>query len=318
MGRKTKGCTQTHAQNFDPAATSDDGSCVGQDPCIKDSSGKCLSCPAAMCTSPDEPFDGFRSDTYDLIYATRVADGSILIDGQLDEPIWEHMPLSRRYTDIPFAQKDGKLVFFETNDGGIWFGPEDFSYTAMLAWDSTRLYLALDVADDQMRADQVCYKQGVQVGFEVGGENSQDANGRNLTGVLQAKRSEDLKVSRLDLINVGFPQSLDKDGADFNKESWKTISCVSPPDNHAGQPVNPAETYDSLDQDLDNKEQETDKTKDKPPECCIQYEKNNGDGWRHLTAAAITRDEVAKRTRYELAFSKFDLLGDDAPKLKRW
>jgi hypothetical protein len=83
------------------------------------------------------------------------------------------------------------------------YGPADFSVKSMFAWDSGYLYLALDITDDKLMVDEVCFKQGIQIAFEVGGAKSIDADGQSLKGVLQAKRSTDTAISRLDLINLG-------------------------------------------------------------------------------------------------------------------
>ena len=51
----------------------------------------------------------------------------------------------------------------------------------------------------------------------------------------------------------------------------------------------------------------------------MHYEANrNADGWSKLTAAAARRDERHKKTYYEAAFSKIDLLGRNFANLDRW
>jgi hypothetical protein len=103
----------------------------------------------------------------------------------------------RSYRDIPFANQAGREVVFESNTGGKWYGPEDFSIGWMLAWDEVReltdsylawcleltygwqrqppnswqqfLYLAVDITDDIFTVGErtkawkhYCWKTGLQ------------------------------------------------------------------------------------------------------------------------------------------------------------
>ena len=108
-----------------------------------------------------------------------------------------------RYEMPLFATAAGDVVMYENYNGGVWDGRNDFWVTARLAWDEDYLYLAIEVIDDDFDVSGACYKQGVQVAFEVGGDESFDREGHRLLGTLQAKRSERIQVSRLKLINLG-------------------------------------------------------------------------------------------------------------------
>ena len=95
--------------------------------------------------------------------------------------------------------------------------------------------------------------------------------------MLQAKRSKDVKISRLDLINVGLKHG--------------QRHCIT----KAG-----------------------DAKSSGPSSCCVNYEHNSGDGFDHLVQVGVTRDEKKKRTVFEVAVSKYDLLGNNYNKLERW
>jgi len=267
---------------------------VALDPCVRDAvTNKCQYC--SSCAKGTN--DGWRSPAADTLFATRLAPGTPAptIDASLDDAAWAATPMSRRYANVPFAQKDGKVVVFENNgDGASWDGTADFGFTASLAFDSDNLYLAVEVTDDMMDVgslDAACYKQGLQLGFEVGGAASLDASGASLAGELQAKRSKDVKVSRLDLLNFGLAKG--------------EAACRSAPAAaaraSAAAPAAPAAPG-----------------KLKP--CCVQYEANrNNDGWQAGGVdAAVRRDEAAKKTYYEASISKFDLLGNNFASLQRW
>lgn len=115
----TRGCTDARASNYDPAATDDDGSCKGADTCVaRTASGACANCVAEkQCTSGNE---GYRNAQFDTIYATRVPDGTIVIDGSLRD--WSGHTTEHCYRDVAFATESGDEVVFEAHDGGVWFG----------------------------------------------------------------------------------------------------------------------------------------------------------------------------------------------------
>lgn len=198
------GCTERRASNFDPAANVDDGSCIGMSGCVAE---PCTSCAVEQRTGSCTNNEPYRSFKYDAVDAYHVADGSLAMDGDLSD--WGAHALmdpSVCYSDVPFATVDGTEVVFEVasrtmhakaaEGGGKYFGTTDFSITWMLAWDSNYLYLAAKVTDDVLQTSGVCYENGLQVAFEVGGP---DRGG--MQGVLQAERSTDLGTSRLELVN---------------------------------------------------------------------------------------------------------------------
>ena len=191
-----RGCTDNRAKNYLPEASLDDGSCESRaDPCVsRDSGGQCANCVRrGDCTSGN---DGYRNAANDTVKASRVADGSIHIDGDLRD--WAGHDADRCYENVAFATTSGDIVVFESYQGGVWYGPADFSVRFMLAWDSTFFYVAAEVTDDVLTAADSCYKNGLQAAFEVGGPMSPDGH-----GLLQARRSHDLDISRLHLINMG-------------------------------------------------------------------------------------------------------------------
>ena len=204
-GGCTPGCTEKLASNFDPAANSDDGSCIEKTGCVAE---PCTSCAKEQRTGKCSDGQPYRSFKYDTVHASRVDGNALTIDGDLSD--WAGHAMDRCYQDVPFARQDGTEVKFEVKfevlaggtgkasaRGGRYFGDEDFSIRWMLAWDDTYLYLAAKVTDDVLQTSSVCYENGLQVAFEVGGPGQ----GRQ-AGMLQAERSSDLDVSRLELINM--------------------------------------------------------------------------------------------------------------------
>ena len=162
----------------------------------------------------------YRNPDYDTVYATKVADGAITLDGDLSD--WDGH--AHQYRDVAFATVSGDEVIFE-HYGTTWTGPEDFSVGFMLSWDSSNLYLAIEVVDDIVGASGTCYANGVQTAFEVAG-----AQGSASPGMLQAERSPSTAISRLQLINLGLrPESLDGNGGAFCDSQSTTTSetcCV--------------------------------------------------------------------------------------------
>ena len=189
------GCTNELAHNFRPDATSDDGSCTAISACTGQP-GPCVQCADCCQCQPDGGNLGYRNRQNDTIYASRVADGAITIDGDLRD--WAGHEKSRCYQDVAFADRNGEEVVFESFGSGKWFGRDDFSVRFMLRWDSRHLYLAAEATDDDLQAGATCYANGLQAAFEVGGENSPDG-----AGGLQRRRSEDATISRLQLLNLG-------------------------------------------------------------------------------------------------------------------
>ena len=286
------GCMEPRASNYNSAATIDDNSCTESDTCAhRRGDGTCPNCIAeGQCAAGTN--DGYRNRDHDTVWASKVAKGSIQVDGDLSD--WmNHMHGDRCYTDVAFARADGEEVIFEAYAGGSWYaaqfgaqfgaqfserssilryGPGDFSTKWMTAWDDDYFYLAIDVTDDVMRVGRLCYEQGLQVAFEVGGPASKDG-GTSMAGMLQAKRSSDLSISRLNLINLGLQEG--------------QASCTTAP-GATGR------------------------------DCCVHYELNNGDGWLQLGSVAVLRNENSKHTFIEVAFSKLDLLGSAAAHTSRW
>lgn len=188
----TKGCTDRAAPNYNPLATMEDGSCQEADACVSHTD-------SGACAVPPAPYRNKQNDT---IFAVHVSDDAVTIDGDLRD--WSTHPLANCYSNLGFANASGAEVVFESQDGGKWYGPKDFEVSGMMAWDSSRLLLALDVVDDRFQVGPTCYQQGVQVGFEVVGPRG--GPGRPRQGTLQGERSDQLGISRLRLINVGLAQ----------------------------------------------------------------------------------------------------------------
>ena len=204
-----KGCTEPRASNFDSTAAADDGSCISDPACAVAP----LSNPTRCTTCSEDKKTGtcvngpYRSYKYDEVKASRVPDDAIVIDGDLRD--WrDHVNAARNhgdrcYVDVPFAREDdvdhtpGAEIVFETHAGGKYFGKSDFSARWMLAWDTTYFYLAAEVTDDVLQTSDQCFKNGMQVAFEVGGPGKGEGK-----GMLQAERSADLAESRLELINL--------------------------------------------------------------------------------------------------------------------
>jgi len=202
-----RGCTDARdTAHYNAAANVDDGSCVGVSACAAPrphgEAGECANCATDQVTGSCRDNQPYRSHKHDLIDAVRVAPGELTVDGDLRD--WgSHMSSSQCFQDVPFATQAGDEVVFEAHDGGKWFGPSDFSIRWMLAWDDQPgdddyLYLAAEVRDDTFQVSGSCYGNGLQVAFEVAGPDK----GVH-AGELQAERSADLGVSRLQLINAG-------------------------------------------------------------------------------------------------------------------
>ena len=209
------GCTEPHARNYDSKATVDGGMCEEWDACAETPPGRrewsssgwvgdCLKW-RSRCKKPcDQGNDGYRNKDFDTVYAGKALPAAIQVDGDLRD--WREHDPRWQYTDVAFANTAGDEVVFETQRGGKWYGPTDFSTSWMMRWDENFLYLALDVIDDTFTVGEkggnlgrtFCWKTGLQLGFEVGGPGSHHP------GALQAERSADLDISRLDLINIGF------------------------------------------------------------------------------------------------------------------
>ena len=162
---------------------------------------RCSNCVSEQhgCTSGNQYY---RNPVNDTVYAWRVADGAITLDGDLSE--WGGRG---RYERTAFATLSGDEVVYESNPpaSSPWRGPDDFSAAFMVQWDSTHLYIGLEIIDDAMpHSPSSCdeYTYSVQLGFEVGGPSAPAGAGN-----LQAVRSSDLAVSRLTLINLGLGPS---------------------------------------------------------------------------------------------------------------
>jgi len=135
-----------------------------------------------------------------------------------------------------------------------------------VSWDEDNLYLAADVTDELLRVSSTCYKNGMQVGIEVGG------SGAKMEGMLQAERSTSLDISRLRLLNVGL-----KPGQS---------SCSTALDESGS--------------------------------CCVQYENSAGGYWVRHTKVGVLRNENNKRTTFELAVAKADLIGTSKEHTDKW
>tara|TARA_B110001452_G_scaffold177617_1_gene149009 strand:+ start:315 stop:1475 length:1161 start_codon:yes stop_codon:yes gene_type:complete len=178
------GCMEPRAANYKSTATVDDGSCEEWDTCAEtgsrnfdDHAWRTQHCDdwRDWCRHPCEApgNDGYRNKHNDTVYAQRVAPGELQIDGDLSDWTMRHDP-ARCYTDVSFADGQGREAQFESYGGGKWFGPTDFSMRWMLAYDDDNFYVGADVTDDVFAVGEPtdaasCYKTGMQLGFEVGG-----------------------------------------------------------------------------------------------------------------------------------------------------
>ncbi|KAL1528381.1 hypothetical protein AB1Y20_009732 [Prymnesium parvum] len=281
------GCAEPRAINYNPVFVITDESCSEWQTCAeseyRESDSNCNPYKwHEWCEKPCEMGSaGYRNKKYDTLVATKVDRGSIQIDGDLSD--WNGF---KPYKDIAFADSTGREVAFESFNGGKWFGPTDFSTSWMIAWDESYFYLAIEEVDDVFTVGEpgshwntYCWKTGLQLGFEVGGPNAQE-NGVSMTGVLQARRSSDLGISRLDLINLGL-------------EPGHT-SCATTP--NMSQPSSSTGARD----------------------CCVEYVRSNAGGFSELSKFAIIRNENNKRTYYEAAISKVDLMGTGEAQLSHW
>ena len=255
------GCTEARAPNCNPAATVDDGSCQGVDACVRTAEGACANCvTSGMCSNGNE---GYRNPDFDTVYASRVPNGAISIDGNLRD--WSAHDMSRCYTDVAFATTTGEEVVFEAHDGGVWYGPSDFSVKFMLAWDDTNLYLAAEITDDVLQVGETCYANGLQAAFEVGGPQSSSG-----AGMLQAQRSTDSAVSRLQLINLGLkPNQVSPTGAVCSSELPDPLGC-----------------------------------------CVSYELSQSESGFARMTRAAVLRNPISKVTTFEVAFAIADLFAE--------
>jgi len=194
-----RGCTDARADNYNSLAIEDDGSCESHSGCYSEAIKKrpqaCTSCELEMLSGSCSGGHPYRNKANDTVYASRVRNDALTIDGDLSD--WGGHAASRCYTDVPFAAMNTKNeVVFEMHNGAKYFGPSDFSISWMMAWDDTYLYLAAKVKDDVLQTSNTCYENGLQVAFEVGGEQAAQP------GMLQAERSHELGKSRLQLMNM--------------------------------------------------------------------------------------------------------------------
>jgi len=271
------GCTEPKAVNYNKDAKINSG-CTEFDACVEDiprdrrpplaPAGQCNQW-RSWCQQPCKAGnEGYRNKEHDTVYASRVEKGKIRVDGDLRE--WATHSHDRCYKDVAFADRFGDEVIFETQLGGKYFGAEDFSISWMMAWDEDYLYLAADVADDVSRVSGTCYQNGLQAAFEVGGADSYEG-GQSMRGALQAKRSNDLAISRLTLINVGQPWPY------AQRSQCQTLAGNSSEDGRG---------------------------------CCVHYELNNGPGWSPLRLAevAVLRNDNSNHTIFEVGFARKDLM----------
>jgi hypothetical protein len=268
------GCTNPRAPNYQETANTDDGSCEEVSACAN-GAATCPSCFTDKYSGTCSEDTPYRSKKYDEVVASKVGADTITVDGDLRD--WSFHAMDRCYRDVPFAKDNGEEVVFETTAGGKYFGPGDFSMRWMLAWNESKLFLAADVSDDTLRTNPgatSCWENGLQVAFEVGGPRRGD-----MAGVLQAERSADLDISRLELINIGLREH--------------QTSCSTKLTEAVG--------------------------------CCVHYELSqqehtsaHPDGWFGRAEVAIMRYPLSKRTTYEVAFDKENLLGDKPEHLSQW
>ena len=118
------GCMEPRASNYNSAATIDDNSCTESDTCAhRRGDGTCPNCIAeGQCAAGTN--DGYRNRDHDTVWASKVAKGSIQVDGDLSD--WmNHMHGDRCYTDVAFARADGEEVIFEAYAGSLYADEDD-------------------------------------------------------------------------------------------------------------------------------------------------------------------------------------------------
>mmetsp|Transcript_26808 Transcript_26808/g.63590 ORF Transcript_26808/g.63590 Transcript_26808/m.63590 type:complete len:333 (+) Transcript_26808:61-1059(+) len=224
---------------------------------------------------------GFRHPEHDTVIAQQLNENGarIVIDGHLND--WVEHDTDKRYSDVEFATLDGTVVSFEEPfSNNTHSGPEDHSHSFMLKWDSSWLYFALTVKDENFEAvteTNSCYDQGLQLAIEVGGYDSVDLNGRSAVGLIQAQRAHDTNVSRMVLINIGPAQ-----GSGY-------CHCDGCPD------VNFAPASSA---------------------CCVHYESHgvsspHGAKFEQRVKAAIRRQDQAQQTIHEIAIHRDDIMYPD-------
>lgn len=121
----------------------------------------------------------WRSKTHDEYKALTGID--VKIDGDLGE--WDGVLDTVTGTDgkpfcgVEFEGVGGKVTVFEEHGGGKWNGAKDHETCFMITWDSTAVYIALIVTDDEHEhaAAAAWNGDGAQLAFEMTGKRTPGA-----------------------------------------------------------------------------------------------------------------------------------------------
>ena len=122
MSAEWIGCMEPRSSNYDSKALVDSGECTEADACVaREGDGTCRIGNGATRQPVDGGFIGYRNRANDTVYASRVENRAIEVDGDLRD--WAGHAAGRTYKNTPFANRRGEEVVFEN-------APEDWQQGA--------------------------------------------------------------------------------------------------------------------------------------------------------------------------------------------